>query len=131
MDARRLTRRLIRWFVDRYDVNMAEAANPDIASYQSFNDFFTRALRDDARPFAEADYLCPVDGVISQFGAIEGDQIFQAKGHRYSTAALVGGDPAPAARSCCRHIQHRAMKCQSAPNNFHLSAKLSRRSTTY
>ena len=93
-----MTTRLIRWFVDRYDVNMAEAANPDIASYQSFNDFFTRALRDDARPLADADYLCPVDGAISQCGAIEGDQIFQAKGHRYSTAALVGGDPALAAK---------------------------------
>ena len=93
-----MTTRLIHWFVARYDVDMAEAANPDIGSYQTFNDFFTRALRDDARPFAEADYLCPVDGAISQFGAIEGDQIFQAKGHRYSTAALVGGDPALAAK---------------------------------
>lgn len=87
-----MTTRLIRWFVGHYDVNMAEAANPDIGSYQSFNDFFTRALRADARPLADADYLSPVDGAISQFGVIEGDQIFQAKGHRYSTAALVGGD---------------------------------------
>jgi phosphatidylserine decarboxylase len=87
-----LTTRVIRWFVGRYGVNMAEAANPDIASYASFNEFFTRPLKEGARPFADADFLCPVDGAISQFGAIERDQIFQAKGHRYSTTALVGGD---------------------------------------
>ena len=93
-----MTTRLIRWFVGRYDVNMAEAANPDIASYASFNEFFTRALRPDARPLADADFICPVDGRISQFGAIEDDQIFQAKGHKFSTTALVGGDQALAAQ---------------------------------
>ena len=87
-----LTTRVIRWFVGRYGVNMAEAANPDIASYPSFNEFFTRPLKPGARPLADADYLCPVDGAISQFGHIERDQIFQAKGHRYSTTALLGGD---------------------------------------
>ena len=87
-----LTTGIIRWFVGRYGVNMAEAANPDIASYSSFNEFFTRPLREGARPLAAADFISPVDGAISQFGAIERDQIFQAKGHSYSTAALVGGD---------------------------------------
>ena len=87
-----LTTRVIRWFVGRYGVNMAEAANPDIASYPSFNEFFTRPLKPGARPLADADYICPVDGAISQFGRIERDQIFQAKGHSYSTHALVGGD---------------------------------------
>ncbi len=91
-EAGSLTTRVIRWFVGRYGVNMAEAANPDIASYPSFNEFFTRPLKAGARPLAEADFLCPVDGAISQFGAIERDQIFQAKGHSYSTTALVGGD---------------------------------------
>ena len=93
-----LTTAVIRWFVGRYGVNMAEAANPDIASYASFNEFFTRPLKADARPLAEADFLCPVDGAISQFGSIERDQIFQAKGHQYSTTALVGGDRELAAR---------------------------------
>ena len=88
------TTALIRWFVKRYKVNMAEAATPDIASYASFNDFFTRALKPGARPLAAADYLCPVDGAISQFGKIKGAQIFQAKGHSYSTTALLGGDAA-------------------------------------
>ena len=93
-----LTTSVIRWFVDRYKVNMAEAANPDIASYPSFNEFFTRPLQAGARPLADADFLCPVDGAISQFGPIERDQIFQAKGHSYSTTALVGGDRDLAAR---------------------------------
>ena len=93
-----MTTRLIRWFVARYGVNMDEAALPDIAAYPSFNEFFTRALKPGARPLATAEWLCPVDGSISQFGAIEGDAIFQAKGHTYSTTALVGGDAALAAR---------------------------------
>ena len=93
-----MTTRLIRWFVGRYNVNMDEALDPDITHYASFNDFFTRALRPGARPLAQADYVCPVDGRISQFGAIDKDQIFQAKGHQFSTTALVGGDAALAAQ---------------------------------
>ena len=92
-----LTTSVIRWFVSRYNVNMAEAANPDITSYASFNDFFTRALKPGARPLAQADLICPVDGAISQLGPIAKDQIFQAKGHTYSTTALLGGDAARAA----------------------------------
>ena len=92
--AGRLTTGIIRWFIGKYGVNMAEAANPDITSYPSFNEFFTRALKPGARPLAQADLVCPVDGAISQFGRIERDQIFQAKGHSYSTTALVGGDAA-------------------------------------
>ena len=93
-----LTTAIIRRFIRRYDVDMAEAANPDPASYPTFNEFFTRALKDGVRPLAAADWVCPVDGAISQFGAIERDQIFQAKGHRYSTQALLGGDTALAAQ---------------------------------
>jgi phosphatidylserine decarboxylase len=87
-----LTTAAIRWFVGRYGVDMGEAANPDIAAYASFNEFFTRPLRPGARPLAPADFICPVDGAISQFGAIARDRIFQAKGHDYTTTALVGGD---------------------------------------
>ena len=88
---------LIRRFVAKYGVDMSEAAEPNVAHYATFNDFFTRALKDGARPLASAELICPVDGAISQFGAIERDQLFQAKGHRYSTTALVGGDAALAA----------------------------------
>jgi phosphatidylserine decarboxylase len=87
----------IRAFVSRYGVNMAEAAQPDPAAYPTFNEFFTRALQPGVRPLAQADLICPVDGAISQFGAIDGDRIFQAKGHHYTTQALVGGDGALAA----------------------------------
>ncbi len=87
-----LTTALIRWFVRHYGVNMEEAGHPDIKSYATFNAFFTRALRPGARPLAQADYICPVDGAISQFGAIDDDRIVQAKSHDYSVVALVGGD---------------------------------------
>ncbi len=87
-----LTHAAIRRFIARYKVNMAEAANPNVESYATFNDFFTRALRDDARPLADSSWICPVDGSISQCGAITRDRIFQAKGHDYTTQALVGGD---------------------------------------
>jgi phosphatidylserine decarboxylase len=94
----RITRLIIRWFIGRYGVNMQEAADTDITSYPTFNDFFTRALRDGVRPLADATFVCPVDGAISQFGEIDSDQIFQAKGHHYSTTALLGGDRALAER---------------------------------
>lgn len=92
-----VTTEIIRRFVAKYQVNMDEALDSNIASYPSFNAFFTRALKPGARPLAQADLVCPVDGAISQFGAIEKDQIFQAKGHSYSTTAVVGGDAALAA----------------------------------
>ncbi|MDR2208330.1 MAG: archaetidylserine decarboxylase [Azoarcus sp.] len=79
-------------FARRYGVDMSEAAEPDLLAYENFNDFFTRELRPGARPLAEADLVCPVDGAISECGAIAGEQIFQAKGHHYSVHALLGGD---------------------------------------
>ncbi|WP_077146285.1 archaetidylserine decarboxylase [Sphingopyxis sp. KK2] len=88
---------LIRWFAARYGVDMSEAENPDLRSYASFNDFFTRPLKAGARPLADADFICPVDGAISQFGAIDDHHIVQAKGHRFTTADLLGGDSALAA----------------------------------
>lgn len=88
----------IRRFVARYGVDMSEAAEPDLTRYLSFNDFFTRALKPGARPLAQADFVCPVDGRISQLGAIDGERLLQAKGHVYSTTALLGGDAAEAAR---------------------------------
>ncbi len=88
----KLTPKVIAWFVKRYQVNMQEAVNSDIRSYKTFNDFFTRPLKAEARPIANADFICPVDGAISQFGTISKNQIFQAKGHTYSTLALVAGN---------------------------------------
>ncbi|RVT93035.1 archaetidylserine decarboxylase [Sphingomonas crocodyli] len=93
-----VTPTLIRLFVRKYGVDMTEAANPDIGSYPSFNDFFTRPLRPDARPIAGADFICPVDGAISQLGEIDDDRIIQAKGHHFTTTDLIGGDVDLAAR---------------------------------
>jgi len=95
--AGKLTTAVIRWFVKRYQVNMAEAAEPNIEAYESFNEFFTRPLKKGARRITKADFICPVDGAISQFGDIKADQIFQAKGHQYSTLAMLAGDKALAA----------------------------------
>ncbi len=110
-----MTHAAIRRFVARYGVNMAEAADPRIESYPTFNQFFTRALKPGARPLAQADNICPVDGAISQFGRIEADQIFQAKGHSYSTTALVGGDAQLAAK-----FQNGSFACiYLSPKDYH------------
>ena len=89
-----LTTAAVKAFIAHYQVNMAEAEQPDPAAYPTFNAFFTRALRPGVRPVAQAEWVSPVDGIISQLGSIKGDQIFQAKGHHYSTTALLGGDTA-------------------------------------
>ncbi len=82
----------IRSFARAYAVNMSEAAEPSLDAYASFNAFFTRALREGARPIAadEDVLVCPADGCISQLGAIEGDTLLQAKGHGYTLASLAG-----------------------------------------
>ncbi|KFX27411.1 archaetidylserine decarboxylase [Ralstonia solanacearum] len=87
-----LTQWAIRRFIARYNVNMAEALQTEPGAYATFNDFFTRALRPGARPLATARLVCPVDGAISQFGRIERDQIFQAKGKSFSSSALLAGN---------------------------------------
>ena len=91
------TTRLIRWFVRKYEVDMSEAEHEGLDHYKSFNDFFTRPLKAGARAIAKADFTSPVDGAISQFGAIDDHHIVQAKGHRFTTTDLVGGDAALAA----------------------------------
>jgi phosphatidylserine decarboxylase len=96
-----VTTAIVRRFIRHYGVDMAEAAESDPAAYPSFNAFFTRALRADARPVAAADWVCPVDGTISQFGRIDEGLLLQAKGHHYGAAALLGGDGALAA-----HFHH-------------------------
>ncbi len=110
-----LTHAVIRKFVAHYGVDMSEAADPAIERYATFNDFFTRALRNGARPIADAPFVCPVDAAISQFGPIEHDQIFQAKGHSYSTRALVGGDQALAHRFDHGHFATLYL----APRDYH------------
>lgn len=93
-----VTTAAIRWFANRYGVNLAEAEHPDPAHYRTFNEFFTRPLRAGARPLAATDFVCPVDGAVSVVGALDGDRLVQAKGHSYTTTALLGGDAERAAQ---------------------------------
>ncbi|WP_339843329.1 archaetidylserine decarboxylase [uncultured Halopseudomonas sp.] len=89
----------IGWFAKRYQVDMTEAVQEDLTAYPCFNDFFTRKLKDGARPLDPAadSILCPADGAISQLGAIEHGRIFQAKGQSFSALELLGGSPEHAA----------------------------------
>jgi len=90
----------IRTFAGHFGVDMSEAADPDLTSYVHFNAFFTRALRAGVRPIAGGakDVACPVDGAVSQIGAIEGGRIFQAKGQSFTALELLGGDATAAAK---------------------------------
>ena len=89
-----LTPRVIRWFARKFDVNMHDAVNPSLDSYPTFNEFFTRALKPEARPIAQATnaIACPADGRISAMGKIADARVFQAKGLDYSLLSLLGGD---------------------------------------
>ncbi|MGB3620060.1 phosphatidylserine decarboxylase [Ketobacter sp. MCCC 1A13808] len=87
----------IDFFLNQYDIDMSLAAETDPHAYATFNDFFTRALRDGVRPIATNGIASPADGAFSQLGTIEDEMIFQAKGHHYTLTQLLGGDPAAAA----------------------------------
>ncbi|MFV9615097.1 MAG: archaetidylserine decarboxylase [Gammaproteobacteria bacterium] len=85
---------IIRIYTDLNPVKMHEAIEENMFAYESLNAFFTRALKPECRPFDknEKNWLCPVDGSVSQAQAIKQGRIFQAKGHDYSLLELVGGD---------------------------------------
>lgn len=85
---------IIRTYTDLNPVNMAEAVEEDMFAYESLNAFFTRTLKPESRPFDkdENNWICPVDGAVSQAQKIRDGRIFQAKGHDYSLLELVGGD---------------------------------------
>lgn len=89
-----LTKAVIDLFVWYYKVDMTEAQKPDTASYRTFNEFFIRPLRDDARPLnSDPDLLLlPADGIISQRGHIDNEALLQAKGHSYTLEALLAGN---------------------------------------
>ena len=94
--AARSPRGLVTWviarFVAHYGVDLSEAERSDPAAYPSFNEFFTRALRDGVRPLCGSGIASPADGAISQCGEIRDEHLFQAKGRYYSVRALLGGD---------------------------------------
>jgi phosphatidylserine decarboxylase len=82
---------LIGGFLRLYDVNMAEAQQPNPFAFGSFNEFFTRAIRPEARPInaAQDAIACPVDGTLSECGSIAGNLLLQAKHHRYALEELL------------------------------------------
>lgn len=85
---------LIKLFAKQFKVNMQEAERENLADYVSFNDFFTRALKDDARhiDFHDSHLACPVDGAVSQIGDIKAGKVFQAKGQDFDVTTLLGGN---------------------------------------
>ena len=89
----------IRRFAEHFQVDMSQAQVEDLSAYEHFNAFFTRALKDGARPLdpTPGAILCPADGTVSQLGAITDGRIFQAKGHSFSALELLGGDAERAA----------------------------------
>jgi len=90
----RLTPTVIAKFANAFDVDMNDAVNPDLSSYRTFNEFFTRALKPEARPIAAGldEIASPADGRISAIGDITDARVFQAKGRDYSLLSLLGGD---------------------------------------
>jgi phosphatidylserine decarboxylase len=93
---KRVKHYLISKFISKMQVNMDEALEPSIDFYENFNAFFSRKLKTDARPLADASqFISPADGFISEFGSIDKDAILQAKGHSFSTAALLADDKHP------------------------------------
>ncbi|MGP1923590.1 MAG: archaetidylserine decarboxylase [Arsenophonus sp. NEOnobi-MAG3] len=88
------TQLMIKLFAKFYEVDMAEAKESEFSAYATFNEFFTRPLKENIRPIvAGSNQLAlPADGVISQLGLIMNDQILQAKGHSYSLEALLAGN---------------------------------------
>lgn len=85
---------IIKLYTSLNPVKMYEAVEEDMYAYEHLNAFFTRSLKPGVRPFDEDvnNWLCPVDGAVSQAQKIEHGRVFQAKGHDYSLLELVGGD---------------------------------------
>lgn len=91
--AGKLTTVLVKLFIAKFKVDMSEAKHSDPADFETFNDFFTRELRDGIRPLVagEENIILPVDGRVSQLGEIKAGRVFQAKGHDFSLRELLGG----------------------------------------
>ncbi len=89
-----IRRPFIHGFARAYGIDLTEAERCHLDDYRCFNDFFTRALKPDARPLDPdpGAILCPADGVVSQCGTIDGDRLLQAKGTHYRLRSLIGRD---------------------------------------
>lgn len=78
-------------FAKAYDIDLSEYERGNLDDYESFNDFFTRELKDGMRPLDDtADGIAsPADGQISQIGTITNGQLLQAKGRDYDVGQLL------------------------------------------
>lgn len=118
---------LIRYFLSRYTVNMAEAEQPDPFQYPSYNAFFTRTLKAEARPITTGvhDVMSPVDGYVGEFGPIHNAQLIQAKGQTFTVDELLGvpsnpaGFQAPKAASLLDKALHHREKETHSYNDWH------------
>ena len=108
---------MIDYYVKKFDVDMTEAAYENTQLYATFNEFFTRPLKQEARPVDQTKNTlsCPADGTISEAGSIQQRQIFQAKGHFYTTTELLGGDTSMSAL----FENGRFATIYLAPKNYH------------
>jgi phosphatidylserine decarboxylase len=108
---------LIRWFIDRYHVDLGDAVETDPATYRDFNSFFTRPLRPEARPLYTAvdAILSPVDGRVSQVGELVDGRIVQAKGRSFSLVELLGG----AARRAAPFLAGQFVTLYLCPRDYH------------
>jgi len=109
--------RLIHWFVGQFKVDLSEATLNRAEDFESFNAFFTRALDPEARPvaFGEHNVVSPVDGRISEIGRIDGERLYQAKGHHYSLGALLAGSE----RLAQAYLDGHFATLYLAPSNYH------------
>lgn len=108
---------MVEFFIKRFKVDMSESAYEDTKLFATFNEFFTRPLKEGARPIVKGKntLASPADGTISEAGKIQQRQIFQAKGHYYTTTELLGGDSAMAALFENGHF----VTIYLAPDNYH------------
>ncbi|MFC3283172.1 archaetidylserine decarboxylase [Litchfieldella rifensis] len=81
----------IQAFIRHFEVDMSQALEPDPTAYACFNDFFTRAMKAEARPIGDG-LVSPADGTLSQYGRTYHGTLVQAKGQAYSLTTLLGGD---------------------------------------
>ena len=83
----------IKVFMRLFNISLDEAVIEEPTRFESFNAFFTRALKPAARlvDAAPAAFVSPVDGTVSQFGDITDGELIQAKGHHYSAETLLAG----------------------------------------
>lgn len=89
-----VTHTIIKLFAKKYQVNLAEAEKTNASDYATFNAFFIRPLKADARPIIEGEQnLClPADGKVSESGTIFENQLIQAKGHYFDLETLLAND---------------------------------------